>query len=56
MHRNLPESNTKLVLILARPWALPTLAGSSRIPSQSCFAGPGLHGLFVDDVLTTGSI
>ena len=30
MHRGLPEGNTKLVLILARPWALPTI-------------GPGLH-------------
>ena len=30
MHRALPEGNTKLVLILARPWALPT-------------NGPGLH-------------
>jgi len=25
MHRGLPEGNTKLVLILARPWALLTL-------------------------------
>ena len=25
MHRGLPEGNTKLVLILVRPWALPTL-------------------------------
>ena len=30
MHRGLSEGNTKLVLILARPWALPTI-------------GPGLH-------------
>jgi len=30
MHRGLPEGNTKLVLILVRPWALPTI-------------GPGLH-------------
>ena len=30
MHLGLPESNTKLVLILVRPWALPTI-------------GPGLH-------------
>ena len=30
MHRGLLEGNTKLVLILSRPWALPTI-------------GPGLH-------------
>ena len=30
MHRGLPEGNTRLVLILVRPWALPTV-------------GPGLH-------------
>ena len=25
MHRGLPEGNTKSVLMLSRPWALPTL-------------------------------
>ena len=39
MHRGLPEGNTKLVVILARPWALPTIGpGLPRIPSPSCFA------------------
>ena len=37
MLRGLPEGNTKLVLILARPWALDHWAGSSRIPSRACF-------------------
>jgi len=35
MHRGLPEGNTKLVLILAMPWALPTI-------------GPGLHEFLLD--------
>ena len=57
MHRGLPEGNTKLVFILARPWALPTIGpGLLRIPTQSCFADPGLHDPSVVDVLTTYSI
>ena len=57
MHRDLPEGNTKLVLILARPWALPTIGpGLHGSLSKSCFTYPGLHDPFVDDVLTTGSI
>ena len=35
MHRGLPEGNTKLVLILARLWALPTI-------------GSGLHEFLPD--------
>jgi len=57
MHRGLPEGNTKLVLILTRPWALPTIGpGLHGSLSKSCFTYPGLHDPFVDDVLTTGSI
>ena len=37
MHRGLPEGNTKLVLKLSRPWALPTLG---RV--FGCFLGPFL--------------
>ena len=35
MHRGLPEGNTKLVLILTWPWALPTI-------------GPGHHEFLLD--------
>ena len=49
MHRGLSEGNTKLVLILARPWALPTIG-----PGLHGFLpNPGLHDPFVDNVLTT---
>ena len=57
MHRGFPWGNTKSVLIL-----FPALgpfghwAGSSRIPSQSCFTDPELHDPSVVDVLTTYSI
>ena len=40
MHRGLPEGNTKLVLILARHWALPTIGPGLRLlPRVLLFSG-----------------
>ena len=53
MHQSLPEGNTKLVLILSRPWALPTIGPGLHGFLPNPPSDPGLHDPFVDDVLTT---
>ena len=46
MHRGLPKGNTKLVLILVRPWALPTIGPGlpEFLPGPALLALAGLNG------------
>ena len=53
MHRSLPEGNIKLVLILSRPWALPTIGPGLHGFLPNPASDSGLHDPLVDDVLTT---
>ena len=53
MHRSLPEGNIKLVLILSRSWALPTIGPGLHEFLPNPASDSGLHDPFVDDVLTT---
>ena len=48
MHRGLPGGNTKLVLILLRPWALPTLG---RVFTNSFLGLPHYLLSFTNNVL-----
>ena len=56
MHRGLPQVNTKLVLILTRPWALPTIGpGLHEFPLNLSAPIRGLRDPFVDVILATSS-
>ena len=46
-------ASTKLVLILSRPWALPTIGLGLHGFLPNPPSDPGLHDPFVDGVLTT---
>ena len=55
MHRGLPGINTESVLVLARPWALPTIGpGLHEFPQSFC-SDPGFRDPFVDVILAMSS-